>query len=149
MCIIVAYDFDIPEDISEIPDDTPEEIEAKEKEKSLLKARTHSQFAEDNGMRIPYVDPVTRMYQHEDPSILGSRRKNKERDKIDVDMRNPEEFEGRIHQKMTMLQAHDIRGAADNRVSFQPNPELVAQNTNPNLKARLREYKAHMGVSEV
>jgi len=48
-----AYDFDIPEDLSEIPEGGAEECE---REKG--KARNHANFTEEHGMRVPYVDPV-------------------------------------------------------------------------------------------
>lgn len=59
-----AYDFDIPEDVSEIPEEHPDEIEGKEDDDRPIKLKS--------GSVIPFRDPVQKLYSQELKNVANS-----------------------------------------------------------------------------
>ena len=104
-----AYDFDIPEDISEIPDEHPDEIEGKD---SITVGQKKQQtFAVTNGLQVPFKDPVQSLYNEGEnfgdsqrlqtfysikPGGLPSKKIIKHHA-----INNPEDLEGRVYQKLS------------------------------------------------
>lgn len=110
-----AYDFDIPEDISEIPDETPEEIEGKEhigmkteKEFGHSGVKTNN-FSVRHGMTIQAKDKVKQLYEEVNgPNMQtsysykpgGLPSDNFELPQRSSRVQNPEDLEGRVFQKL-------------------------------------------------
>lgn len=91
-----AYDFDIPEDISEIPDETAEEIEGRDKLSTMRKSLPFSYTPTGAGAStgVGSMPPKT-----EDDYLLKEERSQQPIGQVV----NPEDLEGRIHQRMEFI----------------------------------------------